>query len=472
MLNQAGAAFIIENDGNGNWNTKQKLVASDRRANDVFGLFVAIDGNYAAVGAYGHDFDANGANNLEAAGAVYVFKRNSSGQWLEVQKVVASDRSIGDKFGSGVTMSGDYLFVSSTKNSTDSIGGNFVSEAGACYVFKKDGSGVWKQHQKLIASDRKANDEFGSSIDASGKYLVLGTTKHSYDASGSNYMINSGAAYVFEMNGSGMWKEVKKLVASDRKADANFGSVSIDSNIIAVGAPNETTDGNGSNSLTGAGAAYFYERDGSGNWKETDKVVHNDRKTGDKLAINVTVSGKYAVAGAQFNDYDQDGASYSEDAGAAYIFERNSNGTWSEIQKIAASDRTAGDAFGRLAFNGTSIIIGARWQDTDSKGSNFISSAGACYIFDLKSTGIKKDPANDIACYPNPTNGEILIDLSNNLRCRNYAIYNAAGQQIKSGGNFDSNIIRITIPEPDGFYLIKIETEDGGMISKTILKTR
>jgi hypothetical protein len=52
-----------------NWNQIDKVVASDRAADDFLGSSVAISGEYAIVGAENEKHDLSGANPANAAGA-------------------------------------------------------------------------------------------------------------------------------------------------------------------------------------------------------------------------------------------------------------------------------------------------------------------------------------------------------------------------------------------------------------------
>ena len=63
VISNAGSAYIFERT-NGTWTQIQKIVASDRAADDHFGYSVAISGNYAIVGAYYEDHDASGDNQV------------------------------------------------------------------------------------------------------------------------------------------------------------------------------------------------------------------------------------------------------------------------------------------------------------------------------------------------------------------------------------------------------------------------
>src|SRR5262249_47943499 len=86
----------------------QKLTASDGAANDYYGSVASIDGEWLAVGAEGNDSAG------KDAGAVYVYHRDvATGTWGGEQKLLASDGTAGDGFGSSVSLSGDWMAVGS-----------------------------------------------------------------------------------------------------------------------------------------------------------------------------------------------------------------------------------------------------------------------------------------------------------------------------------------------------------------------
>ncbi|HEX7366245.1 MAG TPA: T9SS type A sorting domain-containing protein [Pelobium sp.] len=138
ISNTVGAAFIYENL-NDVWTFKQKIVASDRAAYDNFGKSVAISGDKIVVGSQ-NDFDSKGNYNLDGAGAVYIFKRNSmTGIWAQTQKLVANDREGTAYFGGAVAIKGDNLVVGAAFASSDTKGvrnGNTQYFMGSTYLFK------------------------------------------------------------------------------------------------------------------------------------------------------------------------------------------------------------------------------------------------------------------------------------------------------------------------------------------------
>ena len=266
-----------------------KIVASDAEGNDDFGFSVSIDGDYAIVGA--KDEDTASSN----AGAAYIYFRDAGGSWSQQAKLLASNAGFGDRFGYSVSISGDYAIVGAY---AESAGG---SQAGTAYVFVRSGTS-WSQQSKLVASDAQASDFFGFSVSISGDYAVVGAYRE--DAGGTD----AGAAYVFARSGTS-WSQQAKLVASDAEVDDFFGySVSISGDYAVVGAIDEDAGG------TGAGAAYVFARSGT-SWSQQSKLVASDAQASDFFGGSVSISGSFAVVGA---DGEDDGGSA---AGAAYIFE-------------------------------------------------------------------------------------------------------------------------------------------------------
>ena len=116
-LSNAGSAYIFSKDqgGTDKWGQTTKIVAEGSRyilANN-YGNSVAIDGDYAVVGASNEDKDGTGANVLADAGAVYILKYNGT-TWGEIKKIVASDRATNDYFGYSVSIRAAILLLGHT----------------------------------------------------------------------------------------------------------------------------------------------------------------------------------------------------------------------------------------------------------------------------------------------------------------------------------------------------------------------
>jgi len=212
---------------------------------------------------------------------------------------------------------------------------------------------------KIIAPDAGASDYFGCSAAISGDYVIVGA--HSESAGGDN----AGAAYVFYRIGENTWNPGTKLVASDPQDYDHFGwSVSISGDYAIVGAYGEDT------AASNAGAAYLYHRTGENTWDAGVKILASDAEIYDNFGYSVSISGDYAIVGADF----EDGA--GTEYGAAYIYRRTGTNTWDTGTKIAASTPGNEYHFGRaVAISGNYAVVGAPFE---TEGA---AAAGAAYVF-------------------------------------------------------------------------------------------
>lgn len=378
VLDESGAAYIFENVG-GVWSQKQKLVASDRANYDYFGWSVSMSGKYAVIGAYFESQDENGENTVNSAGSVYIFEE-TAGVWSQIQKVVASDREANDYFGYAVSISGDYFVVGAYGEDHNVAGVSSLSNAGSAYIFHNT-AGTWSQVQKIVASDRGPNDIFGSAVSISGDDILIGANRDSEDIGGANPLAYAGSAYFFH-NNAGTWSETQKIVASDREFDATFGiSLALSGDKAIIGAYKESKDAAGGNVLTSAGAAYIFTNN-AGTWSQTQKLVASDRGDGDYFGRSVAISGDHAIVGAIFEYNDVQGQDSIAGAGSAYIYKFES-GTWSEVNKIVASDRGEDDSFGTaVGISSEYAIVGADKESHDAAGANPLNASGSIYFFE------------------------------------------------------------------------------------------
>ena len=246
----AGTAYIYTYSGS-SWGSENVIRAHDNASggDSEFGWKVAMnnDGTKVVVGAPYHDLNASdgAANN---AGAAYVFALSGS-SWSEQAKIQASDIAAGDLFGYCVDINSDGTkIVIGAKNEDTG-----ATDAGAAYVYTYS-SGTWGSEQKIQASDKQANSEFGgtAAFNTDGTKLIVGAY---HEDTGAN---DSGAAYIFAYDGSN-WNEVVKLKAYDGAADDDFGfsvAISGDGTRVVVGA-----DGNDDSPGTSSGSVYVYDRD-------------------------------------------------------------------------------------------------------------------------------------------------------------------------------------------------------------------
>lgn len=393
FLTNAGAAYIYEKDGSGNWFQQQKLVSSDRDTNDFFGHAVAISGEYAVVGAYAADEDALGLNPKIDAGAVYVFKRDSAGSWQEVSKLTALDRSAGDYFGFSVAISGNTIIVGAHQEDEDTSNTATFSNAGSVYVFALDSTENWNQVQKIVSNDRDAEDFFGYAIAFDGNTILVGAHQDEHDVNGSSPMFSAGSAYIFSKNPSGLWIQNQKITSSIRNTLYFFGrSIAIQNDRIVIGAPYDSWDTVMSIQVYRAGAFFTYERGVNGVWVETQKIVSYQRTSNDYFGYSVAIYGDYAVTCAinENNGPSNNPNTSHSNSGSAYIYKRSATGRWNFVQKIKATDVLPFDHLGHsISMHENKIFIGTPFKDINpGMGSLSNTNVGAAYIFEPCDTAV------------------------------------------------------------------------------------
>lgn len=344
----SGAAYILIRSGSG-WTEQAKLTPSDAAAGDNFGFSVGINGAYAIVGAFGKD-----ANGIDS-GAAYVFKRTGT-TWSEEAILTASDGAAQDQFGVSVSISGEDAVVGAfAVDDVNGVGSNF----GAAYVYNRSGT-VWTEQIKLTASDAAPADQFGFSVDIDGDYIIVGAEQD------DDLFTDSGSAYIFVTYGV-TWTEQAKLTASDPDIQDNFGrSVAIDGFYAIVGSYRDDDELDSNN--TDSGSAYVFARNGI-NWSQQAKLMPSNPNTQAYFGWSVDIDDTYAIVGARL-----DGG--GTETGSAYLYERSIS-TWSETDYLIASDAESVDRFGTsVAISGVYAMTGA--TNEDEVGNN----AGALYVFE------------------------------------------------------------------------------------------
>ncbi len=249
----AGAAYIFELSG-GTWTQINKFVCpTNRDGNDGFGYSVDIDGDRAIVGARGRDPGGN-----SGVGELFVYDR-IVGTWTNTHSILPSSM-LSDYFGQYSVLDGDRIAVGSILDDYDENYANNIGASGSVWIFDYDGTN-WSETQKIVDPVRGASEYFGSSVALDGNYLIVSSRNEDNDENEANSLTDAGSAFLYEYDGTN-WILSEKFVASDRDADDEFGSingVAISGNMVVVGSYLEDDDLADANPLADAGSAYFFE---------------------------------------------------------------------------------------------------------------------------------------------------------------------------------------------------------------------
>ncbi len=382
---QYSSAYVLKKDGNNRWNETAILKHTDWLPNDRFGSSLGIDGDFIVVGAEYEDQDTIGSNTLTNSGSAYIFKRDTGESWVQTQKITPLVRTQMTRFGTGVAIQGNTIAVGATWECNDANGNNWLNISGAVYIYRLDTiTEIWNQVQIVVASDRTANAFFGNTVALDGDFLIVGASKEDADAAGGNILNDAGAVYVYKYNGSS-YVETQKLVASDRNQNDLFGhKIDIDNNSIVISAHWEDENDLGSDSLDNAGSAYIFERDTiTGIWSEFDKISASDRTRNDNFGTSVSIKDNLLLIGSKYGGEDTSLPGVNLWPGRAYLYEKSTT-SWQERQIVVSNDIYHHDGFGSaVALETNYALIGASEEDDDKYGVNTIISAGSVYGFDM-----------------------------------------------------------------------------------------
>ena len=171
-----------------------------------------------------------------------------------------------------------------------------------------------------------------------------------------------GDVFVYHMDTqSSQWTQVQHLqdTANGTVADFFGWSVCVWGDTLAIGEPGNTP--------LNTGRVFVYERDPqSGAWSETQQVTPSSPVPDDNFGAAVSLFGDVMVVGA----VDPNNAS---NAGRAFIFERDGNGIWQEVQQLYDLSGAVGFYYGySVSVSGDVIVVGAYGDDDQGAGSGSV----------------------------------------------------------------------------------------------------
>jgi len=258
----------------------------------------------------------------------------------------------GDNFGQKVAINDSLLFISAPGASGQN------SKSGRVMIYSDADSG-WVNEGELESLYRNSDMAFGSSISFDKDRVLVGAP---FADSGDK---EAGIAMIFERDNEGNWKQATTLEPDSVQWMAHFGSsVAISGDIAVVGA----IFGKSKNGATGA--AYVFEHQEDGRWKQTARLRPSKLSEGDRFGSSVALSGNTAVIGSEYN------SEIAEKAGAVFIFEKKNDASWEEITKLSIGYEESYFGYD-VAMSGDEIVVGAPWY----------SYKGGVFVYNKKANG-------------------------------------------------------------------------------------
>jgi hypothetical protein len=425
----SGAVYVYRRQ-DGAWAQEAYIKASNNDPFDEFGRALAIEDNVLVVGAPYEDSNGVGVNGdqisdgLDAAGAVYVFRRVGNA-WQQEAYIKPRDPKALALFGWHVALDDEVLVVGAP-GIFSVFPGDPINDAspnqGAAYVFRYNGT-TWVEETVLQASNGEPLDQFGAQVGVDDDYVAVSAVGESSGVGGDlrdpldNSKPMSGAVYVFEYQEDATWKETAYLKSGapdgpltppvfpdcfqffECEGDRFGARIGLDDETLVVGAYLEDSAANqiGGDSLDNAarnaGGAWVFRRNGEGNWAQEAYLKPSNAEADDLFAQYlgiandlVAIAANGESSGAQSVGGDPDNNN-SPSAGAVYLFRRQGT-TWQQIEYIKAANAESPDNFGvDTVLTDSMLVIGAVWESGGSPGldgnpdDNNGPRSGAFYVF-------------------------------------------------------------------------------------------
>lgn len=369
-----GGVYNIEKDKSDKWIIKQFIQSNDYNKSDQFGESIRVEKDFLYITAYEQDTDENNQDSINNSGAVYIFIKDSTNNWIQNQKIVPKNRFENLTFGSSIELKNNFLFIGA-RNQKNKI---FNNESGLVYVFRKDENNIWIEYQILKASDQNGENNFGRSVSCDNNFLFVGTQFTKYSEKKKKYILNS-SVYIFKLSKNGFWEETQILIPNE--IDNYFGeNIIVKNNCAIISARFSDFDTTNNNFIPTSGLVYIFKCDSIDKWILIQKITANDRGRLSEFGNSIKMYDSLLLIGAVGNQTDENSRHQETDTGAAYLFKLDNNGYWQQIKKIVAFDRNVCDKFGyKVEMDKKHVLITAISDDLDE-----YDNKGSVYYYELE----------------------------------------------------------------------------------------
>ena len=369
----AGSAYVFSANWTlSHWAFATRLLNPDGEAGDRFGRSVSFspwraEGERTAlIGSDDADIDT-----INDAGIAWLFVApNNDGDYQSDWGDIDDDNDgLYDavETNTGIFVSGSD--VGSDPLALDSDGDNWDdgNERGFYQTDPTDASSTLDPHSgKLIVLDGSSSDELGGavSLSSAGDVALLVSAPDDWQLGTAQ----QGPARLFERDVEGTWNHVHSLSDPADTPGSKFGGA------VALSAMAETALVGGA-AIYGSqpGYAHVFRRVGDGSWSHEQQLIEPGASPSGAFGYSVALSGSGDVA--LVGDPIQN---TSENPDSAHVFYRSMDGTWTHEAELLAPEGASAEWFGgfvTLSSDGGTALIG----DPNATGAG--TDSGAAYVF-------------------------------------------------------------------------------------------
>ncbi len=351
--NRYGQVRVFERNGN-EWTKIGGNIVGGAEG-DRIGEVVSLsgDGSRVAIGAPFND------DNGTASGQVGVYELIGE-EWTKIGDSIVGDAAL-DQSGTAVSLSADGNRVA--------IGAPFNNDngdrSGHVRIFELNQEEWTKLGDNIIGEAADDRSGFAVSLSADGNRVAIGA--QSNDDNGER----SGNVRVFELQGSN-WTKVGNSIVGDGAGDQSGAAVSLsaDGNRVAIGAPFNDDNGEGS------GNVRIFELNGAEWMKVGDSIVGDQAFDQSGRAVSLSADGERVAIGAPGNNDNGD------DSGQVRVFQLRGT-DWIQVSRDL-DGQSSGDKSGSglsLSADGNRVAVGAPFNANNGPES------GNVQVFETRLVG-------------------------------------------------------------------------------------
>jgi choice-of-anchor B domain-containing protein len=311
-----GSVQLFRRGADMKWSAGGRLIATSA-AGAGFGSALALAGDLALVGAPG-----------EGGGAVYLFTRARDGSFTAAGSLPAQGLVAGDRFGAAVAIDGNRV----------AVGAPSRKGKGAIYIFRREANGTWVQETEQVAPQNLPDRAgFGAAVAVKGERVIAGAPATNFSLppanpardslfaalatapagsardsvvarlaaisaaagrggpaagggggrGGAQVGLATGMVIAFERASFGSWRMTGTLAPFDFGNVAFGFALGVVGNELWIGAPGSD----------GAGRIYRAREDKDGGWTGMTKLGVDTIEAGAGWATSFAVSGDKAIVG-------------------------------------------------------------------------------------------------------------------------------------------------------------------------------
>jgi hypothetical protein len=233
-------------------------------------------------------------------------------------------------------------------------------------------------------SGSSSSNGFGSSFDFDSSHVGDLLAVGAPEAEGVGAW-GKGKVYLYRL-GTDSAEEVARITASDGTSYDNFGS-SVAMNVLDRANNSRLlvvgAQSDDPNGNEQAGSAYVYIYEGNGTITELAKLTAPDGRSSDNFGSAVAVGGNHIAVGARYADAERDGSSQGN-SGKVYLYKVGEDGNVTYVETLVAPYPHGSGWFGySLSISEGFLAVGQYGSYYDQNGQNYLNQKGSVCLYQL-----------------------------------------------------------------------------------------